>query len=64
MGRDYNKLPELLQEIMAATACVIDAFERYETSPIPSKQIGLDVQLSGLEIRLTNIAQDIRERLL
>jgi hypothetical protein len=62
--RSYDDLPEALQEILANTAIVIDALEKYGQNPIPSKQLQLDVHLSGLEIRMTNIAKEIREKLL
>jgi hypothetical protein len=62
--KSYDDLPEVLQEILANTAIVIDALEQYGQNPIPSKQFQLDVHLSGLEIRMSNIAKEIREKLL
>jgi hypothetical protein len=64
MLRTYDDLPPVLQEVLANIATVIEALDTYNNNPAPSKQMNVDVQLSGLEIRMHNIAKEIRERLL
>ena len=60
----YKKLREDLAEIMNTITEVIEALEAYEQMPIVSNQMRLDVHISGMEIKMTNAAKAMRERLL
>jgi hypothetical protein len=50
-------------QILEQCKVVMTFMEEYERNPVPSKEMGLSLQLSSLEIFMTNAAKSIRERL-
>ena len=60
----YEKLLEDLYEIQANIQKVLDAYSDVVEVGSLNKQFNLDVQISSLEITMTNAAKTLRERLL
>lgn len=60
----YANIREDIHQILENTRLVLEALDRYEALPVPSIQMGLDLQISSLEIFLQSLANDLRKRLL
>lgn len=61
---NYDTIRQLCSEALATIALTLEALESYERLPVPSNQMGLEVQISGTEIRLQNLANELRKQLL
>jgi len=59
----YDNLREDIAKILDNTRLVLENLDRYERMPIPSVQMGLDLQISSLEIFMQQLANDLRHRL-
>jgi hypothetical protein len=60
----YTNLREDISQILENCGRVISRLEDYERLPVPSKQMGLDLEISSMEIFMQNLANELRKRLL
>jgi hypothetical protein len=60
----YDGLREELAQVLDNVSRILARMEDYEALPIPSKQLGLDLEISSFEIHLQNLTPELRKRLL
>lgn len=60
----YDKLREDVAQILENCTRVLSRLDDYERMPVPSKQMGLDLEISSMEIFMQNLTNELRKRLL